>query len=282
MYSPILRPLRIGGAAILLAGGTACGDNGGTSGISSESWPSRLSDGARFAGTNTATLEPGKADGSFEAVTLSRSHFDLTIRPGKVEGVSELGPQGRLFMMRDAAIAGEMLSQEREFAFSDRQGQHYSLRIQRSAGNGPISQIRHYRDGALVARSVRSWRPVRGGWIATGSTLEVIRDGDVVRRVRSSVRVTQLATRGSARSGISRLPDLANAMRPAALHAQNVNGCQSQVSEYAEAYAEFSALLISMVLTPVVGEGFGQIGDAYERYEEAISELQRCLIQPAI
>ena len=78
MYNPIFRALRIGGATILLAGSAACGDGGSTSAIGSDAAQSRLSDGARFAGTNTATLELKAADGGFEAITLSRSHFDVT------------------------------------------------------------------------------------------------------------------------------------------------------------------------------------------------------------
>jgi len=282
MYNPLFRAVCVGVAAILLAGSAACEDGGGTSAISSDAQPGQSRSGARFAGTNTSTLELKKADGELQSITLSRSHFDLSMQGGKKNGTSRHAAQGRLFMRRDVATARGVVPQEQEYSFNDRQGHRHSLRIQRSANNGPISQIRHYRDGALVAQSIRNWRSVRGGWIAAGSTLKVFNDGKVVSRISSSVHATELATREEALSGPSRLLALADALVPAALQAQSINNCQSQITEYGEAYAELAVLIVVRVVMPVFGRSFEQIGDAFERYEEATSELQRCLTQPGI
>jgi len=280
MYNPLFRALCIGVSAILLAGITACDDGGTTSAASSAATQSRLSNGARFAGTSTSTLELKKADGGLQSIALSRSHFDLSMQNGKRNGTSRHTGEGRLFMLRDGATARGVQSQEQEFSFNDRQGHRLSLRIQRSPGNGPISRIKHYRDGALVAQSVRNWRSVRGGWIATGSTLEVMNDGETVGRVNSSVRATELATREEAASGLNRLFALADALGPTELQAQGINNCQSQISDYGDAYAELAVMIIVRVVLPVFGPSIEQIGDAFERFQDATSELQRCLTQP--
>jgi len=282
MYNPLFRALCIGVSAILLAGSTACDDGGTTSAANSAATQSRLSNGARFAGTSTSTLELKKADGGLQSIALSRSHFDLSMQNGKRNGTSRHTGEGRLFMLRDGATARGVQSQEQEFSFNDRQGHRHSLRIQRATGNGPISRVKHYRDGALVAQSVRSWRSVRGGWIATGSTLEVMNDGEIVGRLNSSVHATELATREEEVSGLNRLFALADALGPAELQAQSISNCQSQISDYAEASAELAVLIVVRVVMPVFGPSFEQIGEAIERYEQATTELQRCLTQPGI
>lgn len=280
MYNPMFPALCIGGTAILLAGSVACDGASSTSTISTDVARGRLSEGARFAGTYIATLELNGASGGFGEITLSRSHFDVTMPYGKTGTGSKDGEQGRLFVLRDATSRG-VLSPERDFSYNDRQGRAHSLRIQRLAGNGPISRIKHYRDGALVARLARSWRSVRGGWVATASTLDVVHAGEVVGRVSSSVRTTELATRERAANGIDQLVALAHSMLPAALHAQRVNRCQSQLAGYGDAYAQFSVLIVETAPLPIVDDNFRQISDAYERFEQASSELQRCLMRPA-
>ncbi|MBC7791795.1 MAG: hypothetical protein H7Z74_17755 [Anaerolineae bacterium] len=275
MLNQILRALRVAGSAILLAGSAACDNDRSTSAPGNDPAHSSFSEAARFAGTNRVTLElKGK-----RAIAISSSHFDMVLGKGKADDASQ---HGALFVPQDETKARGVSWQEREFSFADHRGDVHSLRIQQLGGNGPVSVIKHYRGGALTASSVRGWRAVRGGWIATGSTLDVMHAGNVVGRVYSTVRTTGLATTVRSANGIGGLLALARALQPSPLHAQRTNRCQAQLAKYGDAYSDFSMLIVQTASPPIVEDNFRQIGDAYDRYQHATSELQRCLMQPAL
>lgn len=281
MFKSAFRGLRTITALAFLAGNSACDDIGSTA---AGTGPSRgsISWRARLSGRIHATLEAAQPGGGFATSTLPPKNFDVAIPAGKAEGDRAAATE-RLFVRRTGRVRRGTASLDGSFSFSDAEGRLNSVHFQRLSGGGPISRIVHYRDGIVEARSVRNWRPVQGGWIATGTRLEIVRDGKIISRLSTSVHAAELVRNdGDRLPSVARLLLLAGTLAPSELQAQSRIKCQSEAAEYGEAYGSLVVKLVARAVFPVFGPSLGEISQAYERYEQATSELQRCLSEAAI
>ena len=171
----------------------------------------------------------------------------------------------------------------RPLIFIDSAGHRHEL-VTNSAGNdGPITRLRHLRDGQPILDVAYAWKRVEGGWLLSDRLFSVYQRGLPFLRHHLTVQSDVLAVAEPARHGRlgrSLTSGFKAAMLPAELEAAVMYGCWGEWLAYTAASASVVAATEAFTLQPYSPGMWSLLVTAISFWEGKLDALIRCQYQP--